>query len=236
MPAEGEAGLAALVAGPGPAPAGRLRIHRNNVAAARVAALGAIFPAIRALVGEDFFRALALAFAAADPPRSPVLHDWGHGFAAFLAGFAPARPLPWLADVARLERAWLDAFHAADAPALPVTALGEVPDAALPGAVLLPHPACRLVASPHPVLSIWRDATGRGPCPVDLGRAETALVTRPACAVLVTPADGPPGLLAALVLDRAPLAEAARRIPAADLGEALARLFAAGAVAGIARA
>ena len=38
-----------------------------------------------------------------------------------------ARAMPWLADTARIERAWLDAYHAADAEPLSAVALGSFP-------------------------------------------------------------------------------------------------------------
>ena len=65
---------------------------------------------------------MARAYALAEPPRSPVLMDYGAGFADFIAGFAPAASLPYLPDVARIERAWREAYHAADAE--PLTAGG----------------------------------------------------------------------------------------------------------------
>jgi hypothetical protein len=34
--------------------------------------------------------------------------------------------MPWLADTARIERAWLDAYHAADLPVLAAEALAEI--------------------------------------------------------------------------------------------------------------
>ena len=108
-------------------------------------------------------------------------------FPDFIAGFAPARELPYLADVARLERAVLEARHAADAAALDpaaLTALGP----GLASARLKPHPATRLVRSEYPIADIWRANTGdtppEGELVVEAGAAG-ALVLRPALAVSV---------------------------------------------------
>lgn len=90
--------------------------YRNNVAVSLGQALGRRFPVIQRLVGDEFFAALARAYLAADPPRSPVLMEWGAGFADFLAGFRPLAGWPFMADVARIEWARGLAFHAADAP------------------------------------------------------------------------------------------------------------------------
>ncbi|KAG0919362.1 hypothetical protein G6F31_021147 [Rhizopus arrhizus] len=56
---------------------------------------------------------MARVFAAATPPSSPVLLHYGAEFPDFIASFPPAEPLPYLADVARIERAATEAFHAA---------------------------------------------------------------------------------------------------------------------------
>ena len=73
---------------------------------------------VERIVGADFFQAMARAYALAEPPSSPVLMDYGVSFADFIAGFAPAASLPYLPDVARIERAWREAYHAADAEPL----------------------------------------------------------------------------------------------------------------------
>lgn len=94
----------------------RFAVYRNNVAVSLGQALGRRFPVIQRRVGDEFFAALARAYLAADPPRSPVLMEWGAGFADFLAGFRPLAGWPFMADVARIEWARGLAFHAADAP------------------------------------------------------------------------------------------------------------------------
>ena len=57
-------------------------------------------------------------FVREQPPRSPLLAIYGDEFADFIAAFEPARELPYLADVARLEAARTRAYHAADATPL----------------------------------------------------------------------------------------------------------------------
>ena len=109
------------------AAARRFRVYRNNARVALIEALAAAYPAVSRLVGEPFFHRMAGVYAAAEPSRERTLNLYGETFADFVAGFAPARELPYLADVARLERAVLEARHAADAPALDpaaATALG----------------------------------------------------------------------------------------------------------------
>ncbi|MEP4753707.1 MAG: DNA-binding domain-containing protein, partial [Nitratireductor sp.] len=72
------------VAGPG-AKAGDVRynVYRNNVTVSLIDALADTFPAVRRIVGEAFFRDMARLYVRREPPRSPLLFDYGHGFAAF---------------------------------------------------------------------------------------------------------------------------------------------------------
>lgn len=166
----------------------RFAVYRNNVVVSLANALADSFPVVQELVGPEFFRATASVFVRTHPPRSPLLAEFGSEFPSFLTGFEPARSVPYLADVARLELARVEAFHAADAPALAssvpsqslATASGTVPPR------ILLHPSVRIVQSRFPVYSIWAAHQGGGELEsVDLGQAEAALVVRPELEVLV---------------------------------------------------
>ena len=131
---------------------GRLAIYRRNVLATLVDSLAAAYPVVRRLVGDAFFAEAAARHARLAPSRSANLHDFGEGFADFLAGYPPAAGLPYLADVARLEWAVHACFHAEDKAALDVTRLADVAEPERLRFEL--HPAVRLVASSHPVAAI----------------------------------------------------------------------------------
>lgn len=131
----------------------RFAIHLNNVHHGLTQALGDAYPVVRRLVGEEFFSAMARLYVAENLPRTRDLTHYGDRFPAFLYRFPPARTLPYLADVARLERAALEVLHAADADAATpehLLALGE----RLAETPLFLHPAVRLVGSRHPALDI----------------------------------------------------------------------------------
>lgn len=223
-----------LVAPPGASLAGRFAVYRNNVAAARAGALEAGFPAACRIVGTDFFRAMALAFAAAHPPRSPVLLDYGAGFAAFAQAFPPAATVPYLADVMRLEFARLRACHAADAPPLAAAGLAGLAPAAVASLRLRLHPAAHIVRSHHPVLTIWAmNAGDLTPAPVGHLPGEDVLVLRPGLAI--TQRCLPPGGAAFLLALQAgetlaaAVAAATGAAPDFDLAPSLAGALAAGA-------
>jgi len=104
------------VAGRNGKPAGRrYDVYRNNVTVSLIETLAAIYPAVQRITGPDFFRAMARFHVRSSPPASPLLFEYGHDFPDFIAGYEHAQDMPWLADVAHIERAWLDAYHAADA-------------------------------------------------------------------------------------------------------------------------
>lgn len=172
---------AGLVAWNGSDAATRFAVYRNNVVVSLVDALADTFPVTLATVGEAFFRAMAREFVFAHPPRSPMLTFYGRGLADFVAAFAPAAKVPWLADLARLEMLRVEAYHAADADPLPAEAiaalLGE-PER-LPALRLRCHPASAVLRSSWAVHSLWaahRD--GRDPAGVDPCRPEAVLVVR----------------------------------------------------------
>jgi hypothetical protein len=223
------------VVGPDGEPAPRrFAVYRNNVVTGLVNAVAGTFPAVKRIVGEDFFRAMARAYVLAEPPVSPVLLDYGVTFPDFIATFPPADSLPYLPDVARIERRWREAYHAEDADPLPPAALAGIAESDLPSLTFAVHPSLRLVRSRYPALTVWRMNASDAPvAPVDFTVAEDALIVRPDAEVEVRIV--PPGgaaFVAALAEGRT-LLSAAETAQAADerfdLAGNIAGLFAAGA-------
>ena len=179
---------------------GPLAVYRRNVLANLRDALGAAYPVVRRLVGDAFFAEAADRYARACPSASGDLHRFGESFAEFLAAYEPARPLDYLPDVARLEWAVAQAFHAADARAFDFAALGAIAEADRGKVRLALQPAACLIASPHPIAAIWEaNQAGRDGTPERTQGADRVLVYREAFTVRVRPlAEGEWRLLAAL--------------------------------------
>ncbi len=169
---------------PGPK---RFAVYRNNVVVGLTETLKDAFPAVHRIVGADFFRAMARAYVMVEPPRSPILLDYGAGFPDFIRQFEPAAVLPYLADVARIERAWTEAYHAPEASPIDPTAFMAIAPDQLPSARLMLHPSLRVVRSRFPALTIWQMNVADGvPAPVDLAAdGEDVLVVRPSADVEV---------------------------------------------------
>nr|MCA0807203.1 putative DNA-binding domain-containing protein [Rhizobium sp. T1473] len=159
----------------------RFAVYRNNVVVGLVQTLKAAYPVVHRLVGEEFFAAMARLYVLAEPPASPIMLDYGSGFPTFIAGFEPAAVLPYLGDVARLERAWVKAYHASEATPLPPSALSRVPPADLPALRFALHPSVRIVRSVFPIVSIWQvNIDGIEGAQIDLEEGgEDALIVRP---------------------------------------------------------
>jgi hypothetical protein len=158
----------------------RYNVYRNNVTVSLINALRVAFPATERITGDDFFRAMARFYIRARPPTSPLLFEYGRDFPDFIDHYEYARPVPWLADVARIERAWLDAYHAADARALAPQTLASIPPERLADTVFRPHPAMRILRSRFPALTMFSahrsgDPAGR----IEAVEPEDTLVTRP---------------------------------------------------------
>ncbi len=159
----------------------RFSVYRNNVVAGLTETLKDAFPAVHRLVGTDFFRAMARVYVAIEPPDSPILLDYGTGFPDFIGSFEPAATLPYLADVARIERAWSEAYHAPEAATLELALFLAIDPEQLPAICLTLHPSVRFVRSEFPALTIWQMNVGDGvPAPVNLAAGgEDALIVRP---------------------------------------------------------
>lgn len=165
----------------------RFNVYRNNVVAGLVGALAASWPVTRRIVGEAFFAAMARSYARLEPPRSPVMLAYGQTFPAWIETFEAAACLPWLADVARLECAWVQAYHAAEASSADVTELGRIDPARVGRMVFALHPSVRVVRSAFPVVELWRmHVEDSVPVPIDMSQGgQNALIMRPAADVEV---------------------------------------------------
>jgi len=175
-------------------PAARLAVYRNNVVSSLIDAMADTFPVTQELVGVEFFRAMASVFVRQHPPRSRVLAHYGGEFADFVDGFEPARAVPYLGDIARLERARVLAYHAADADPLTAEMLcvAMASGADLSALQLICHPSTSVLVSAYAIVSLWAAHQGDADLSaVDPTEPESALVVRPGLDVFVL--SLPPG-------------------------------------------
>lgn len=154
--AHDSAAAAAHIIADGLLPEARLSIYRNTFIATLTTTLRLSYPAVRQLVGSEFFESASRVFIEAAPPESAYLNEYGAAFPEFLAGFPPAESVSYLPDVARLEWAVNRALHADDIPAIDLGRLSTIAPENHNRIVFVPHPAVGLVESRYPVDEIWR--------------------------------------------------------------------------------
>lgn len=184
---EPESPLPRGIVGPDGKPAPkRFNVYRNNVVVSLCEALGKTYPSIKALLGEDYFNALARAFVSRTPPQSPVLIWYGAEFPDFVETFPPLEAYPYLADVARAEWAWLQAYHAEDAAPMDPAELGALPPDEVGDARFRRHPAAWVIFTAWPVLDLLRANRFDEEVEIDLGTAQPVLITRPELDVELT--------------------------------------------------
>lgn len=163
----------------------RLDIYRNNYRCNLENALRAGYPVTVQLVGDEFFSFLAQSYRHEHPSRSANLDEYGHDLADFIAHFQPAASLPYLADVARLERLLEELLVAPDGPALNLDALVRMAESGDLSPLRL-NPAAALLHSQFPLSRIWQahqpDAKEDA---IDLGLGEEYLLLRRAAASLL---------------------------------------------------
>jgi hypothetical protein len=216
----------------------RYNVYRNNVTVSLIDALAAIYPAVQRITGVEFFREMARSHIRATPPASLLLFEYGRDFPAFIEAYEYAQDMPWLADTARIERAWLDAYHAADALPLSPDVLAAVSPDTLGDLVFTAHPTTRIVRSAYPAVAIFAMNRVDGPAtPLESSAAEDALVTRPEMEVTVRllPSGGAvflTSLIAGETLGEA-AATAFAETPSFDLAANIAGMIEAGVFAAI---
>ena len=130
-----------------------LQAYQSHGLALAERALGAAYPVIAQLLGDENFSALAQHFWRQHPPACGDMAQWGEGLANFLAAAPQLAAEPYLADVARVEWALHRASFAADAsPDLASFACLSAEPPATPSLTL--SPGVWLLASAFPVASL----------------------------------------------------------------------------------
>jgi hypothetical protein len=131
-------------------------IYRNTVRKGLIDALQANYSAVNRLVGEPWFRAAAAQFVIQHPATDARLLHYGVEFARFLETFPPATALPYLAQLARLDRLWTLAHTATDDDAVTVDALAALTPESFDTHTLQPRAGTHWAwSATQPIFSLW---------------------------------------------------------------------------------
>jgi hypothetical protein len=166
-----------------------MAVYRNTVIHGALEALRSNYPVVEAILGAEMFEEVAVDFASTCPPRSPILALYGAEFSDWLGHQQWIGDLPYLPDVARVERLHIDCLFAADCEALPKDAARSA--LRVEGTVVHLHPAVRFAWLSTPAMSIW--LAHQRPVAAEIApewKAEGALFARPRPFVVHAPRIG----------------------------------------------
>ncbi|HEX4874540.1 MAG TPA: putative DNA-binding domain-containing protein [Sphingorhabdus sp.] len=118
-----------------------LKAHANTISHARLVALEQSFPMLHLELGDGAFNLLSREYVETGAARALDLNDIGKGFVAFLERCEIAAAL---IDLAAIEWAWLESFHAADAVPIGLGQLAGFDETRLLDYEVALHPAVRM--------------------------------------------------------------------------------------------
>lgn len=150
--------LAAVEPSPALTPDGRLEVYAAAYFWRLHGVLRDDFPKVTAILGDDALETVARDYLVAHPSEHPSARYFGRHFADFLARRTEVPP--FLADLARLEWARVDAFDAPDAHVLTTADLRTVPPEGWAGLRFLPTPSLIVVRSAWPIHTVWSTPEG----------------------------------------------------------------------------
>lgn len=151
-----------------------LKAHANTISHARIVALEETFPLIRQHLGDAAFNALAREFVETKTARASDANRIGLGFPDCLSD-------PATRELAQIEWAWLESYHAAEAVPLSLGDLAALDEAALLALTITPHPSARIVEISTPIASALHELSGLQPVAI--------LCIRPDAEVRLVPLD-----------------------------------------------
>jgi len=157
-------GIAAIVPGDGRLDTlERLNIYATAYFYRLLNCLKEDYPATLAALTEKRFEKLVRDYLAAHPPTEPSIQHAGSALAGYLRGHRYSVELPYLGDLARLERTIIDVFHGADATPIERKHLESIPPAQWPAIEIRTLPSVMILDCKWRVGKLLRAAAGEEP-------------------------------------------------------------------------
>ncbi len=165
--------------------ASRFGVYRNNVIGGLMNAVTAKYPVVRKLLGDDSFHGVVRLYVTAEPPKSPILLEYGKSFPQFIRSVGHGAAAEYLATIAELEAARVRAYHAADAKPIGKSAFASLSPDQLAELTINLHPSVVLLNSRFPFVSIWESNYYGDTNDIQKWAPESALIARPYLQVVV---------------------------------------------------
>ncbi|MEH6443938.1 MAG: DNA-binding domain-containing protein [Oceanospirillaceae bacterium] len=145
-------------------PAQRVSIYETGYFARLTEVLATDYKVLWMVLGDEEFSVLAKAYIIAKPSRYFSLRWFGQDFAQFLSE-QEGEHANMLAQLARLEWAFVDAFNSADVTMLALEKIASVTPENWPTLRFKFHPSLQVVTHDWNVLSFWRAGREEQPFP-----------------------------------------------------------------------
>ena len=166
-------------------------VYRNTWRKALRDALKGNYPVVAALIGEDAFHRLASDHIANTAAPSPIMATYGEGLDQTIGASPLQAPLPYLADMARLEWLVAQARNAAGAEPIDPRFFATLAPEQAESLTLKTVPAAHLARFETPVVTIWHAHQGPDR-PASLSphwNSEQALIVRQGSRITVNLVD-----------------------------------------------
>jgi hypothetical protein len=156
--------------------AGALDVYRGGYFARLTEQLGETYGTVWRVLGDAGFFAVSERYIAATPSSSYNLSDYGRAFPAWLEGQPEACEHAFLAELARFEWTFHEAFHAPRHDPVSAADLAALDD--LSGVALELGPSVRIVATERAVYELFRRRNDESAPDIDIERPQWALIFR----------------------------------------------------------
>jgi hypothetical protein len=141
----------------------RVDIYANMYFYRILDALKEDFPATLTVLGDENFHNLVTGYLLEHPPTDPSITNSGSHIADYLRDHPMLATAPFIADLAKLERATVEVFLGPDAPALDPESLRAVAVEDWPAMNLKLHPSAQLLALDWRVSDLLQAVEDRRP-------------------------------------------------------------------------
>ncbi len=156
----------------------RMSVYAGGYVARIRESLAETYEAVKHVMGEDAFTRLAESYAQAYPSHSYNLSDASKELPTFLEQSTWKDNLPFLPDLARLERLIAESFHSFAKSKFDVLALAGLDEDGWNNLRIEFQPFVKIISSPWPIVDLW---TARK---TPISKINVTLEGRPQCALV----------------------------------------------------
>lgn len=137
----------------------RLAVYASGYLDRSRQGLAETYPAVEHILGRSTFARLSFEYAERHPSHDYNLSAVGRGLPDFLIAHTLTKRLPFLPDLARLEWAITQAFHAHEAPPMDKAALQAISPDQWGSMRLVFQKSVHGIVSDWPILELWKART-----------------------------------------------------------------------------